>query len=219
MSAALTDERLELIAVEGIADRAVADAVVTRRVVDRMGVRELSLCCLYTCEVEVALLCGRDRARDVLIRLGGHGIECAPRRCDRRTVQCACAFGEAALDLADDGGDLRHVVNLSVEHSTRLVFQALGGENVEEPLPLLGDNADDAARADVEREDEFRWALAARCGLHGTRIALLGAAALFCRRVLRLLLHAFFRAAALLRGCVCVYFFVCLIQIRHFDLP
>ena len=36
VSAALSDERLELVAVEHIADCAVADAVVTRRIIDRM---------------------------------------------------------------------------------------------------------------------------------------------------------------------------------------
>ena len=63
------------------------------------------------------------------------------------------------LDLADDGGDLRHIVNLSVEHGARLVLHALGRENVEQTVPLLGNDADDTARADIERKDKLRGAL------------------------------------------------------------
>ena len=180
---------------------------------------ELLLCRLYTRKVEVALLCGRDRARNVLLCLGGHRVERASCGGDGGAAECPRALGEAALDLADDGGDLRHVVNLSVEHGARLVLHALGSEDVEQAVALLGDDSNDAARANVERKDKFCGALAAWCGMHRCGLILFWAAALFGSGILRFLLHALFRTPAFLCGCVCSHLFVRFIQIRHFDLP
>ena len=159
MSAALTDESLEFVVIERIADRAVADAIVARRIVDRVRMGKLSLCRLHARKVEIALLCGRDGARDLLLRLGGHRVEGASRGSHSSALECARALGEAVLDLADDGSDLRHIVNLSVEHGARLVLHALGRENVEQTVPLLGNDADDTACADIERKDKLRGAL------------------------------------------------------------
>ena len=92
-------------------------------------------------------------------------------------MQRACALGEAALDLADDGGDLRYVVDLPVQHRARLVLHALGGEDMEHPVPLFGDDADDAARSDIEREDQFCRTFAAHRPLCGRALILFGAAA------------------------------------------
>ena len=134
-------------------------------------------------------------------------------------MECARALGKAAFDLADDGSDLRNVVDLPVEHCAGLMLHMLGGENVEHAVPLLSDDADHAACADVEGKDEFGGALTVRCCMLCSRI-LLWAAALFHRSVLCLLLYAFFRTAAPFCrriGSRCV--FVQFIQIRHFVLP
>jgi len=78
LASALSDERLEIVAVEGIADRAVSDAVIARRIVDGVGMGEPALCFLHACEVEVALLCGCDNACDILLGLCRHRIERTP---------------------------------------------------------------------------------------------------------------------------------------------
>ena len=130
------------------------------------------------------------------------------------------ALGEPPLDLADDRRDLRHIVNLPVEHGARLVLHALRGEDVEDALTLFGDDADDAARADVERKDELRLPLAARRAECRGALLFLRTAAAFRRLLVRFLLYAFFGAPApfcgLLRG---GNFLVDLLQIRHFCLP
>ena len=217
---ALSDERLEVVAVECVADRAVADAVVARRIVYGMRLGELLLCCLYAGKVEVALLCGRDRPRDILRRLGGHRVERAPRCGDGGTVERARTLGEAPFDLADDCRDLRHIVNLSVEHGTCLMLHAFRCKDVEDTLTLLGDNADDAARTDVECKDKLCLPLAARRAKRRCALVLFRTAAALCRLPFRLLLYTLFGAAApfcgLLRG---GNFFVDILQIRHFCLP
>ena len=91
---------------------------------------------------------------------------------------------------------------------------------MEGALTLLGNDADDTARADVECKNEFCLALAARCAERGCALVLFRSAAALRRLLLRLLLYAFFGAAApfcgLLRG---GNFFVDILQIRHFCLP
>ena len=219
VSAALSDERLELVAVELVADRAVADAVVARRIVDRVRVCKLALSRLHTGKVEVALLRGRNRARDVLFCVGGHRVECASCSRDGGTAQCARALREPAFDLADDGGNLRHVVNLTVEHGARLVLHALCGEDVEQPVALFGNDADDAARADVECKDQLCRAFAAHGCMTCCARALLRTAAFFGGSVLRLFLYALFGTATFFCRRVLGSLFVRFIQIRHVDLP
>ena len=220
-ASALSDERLEIVAVEGIADRAVSDTVIARRIVDGVGMGKPALCFLHACEVEVALLCGCDNACDILLGLCRHRIERTPGSGHGDTVQRARAFGQTALDLADDSGNLRHIVNLPVQHRARLVLHALGSEDMEHAVPLFGDDADDAACPNVKRKDEFGRAIVPLCLLRLRRCVLFRAAAFFCRDFRRrCLLHAFSRAAAalcrhILRG----YIFACFIQIRHLVLP
>ena len=180
---------------------------------------ELLLCRLYTRKVEIALLRGRDRARNVLLCLGGHRVERASCSGYGSTVESPRALGEAPLDLADDGGDLRHIVNLPVKHGSRLVLHALGGEDVEQTVALLGDNTNDAARADVQCKNKLRRALATQRRVHHCGLIFFRASALFGSGALCLLLHVFFWASALLCGRVCGHLFICFIQIRHFDLP
>ena len=153
LAPALSDERLELVAVERIADRAVADAVVTRWIIDRVGVSQFFLCLLHACKVEVALLCRCNRAREVLLGIRCHRVEGTSCRCHSSTGQRPCTLHEAVLDLADDGSDLRHIVNLPVEHGTRAVLEAVGRQDVQQSVTLFSDNADHAARPDIERED------------------------------------------------------------------
>ena len=217
--AALSDERLEFVAVELVADRAVADAVVARRIIDRMRVREFSLRSLNAGKVEIALLRGCNCARDVLFRVGSHRVERTSCRSDGGTAQCACALGEATFDLTDDGSDLRYIVNLTVEHGTRFVLQPLCGEDVELPVTLLSNDADDAARTDVQRKDELRGTFTAHRRRADRCLTFFWTTASFCRSVLRLLLHAFLWTAAFFCGCVLGSRFVRFIQIRHVDLP
>ena len=215
-AAALSDERLEFVAVERVADRAVADAVVARWIIDRVGVGEFLLRLLYPCKVEVTLLCGCNRAREVLLCIRCHRVEGTPCRRHSSTGQRPCTLHEAVLDLADDGSDLRHIVNLPVEHGARAVLEAIGRQDVQQSVALFGDNADHTARPNIERKDKLLRPLAAcRCGLFG----FLRTAALLCRRF-RLLLHTLLGAAAPLCGRRCSGgLFVRCIQIRHFDLP
>ena len=126
LAPALPDERLELVAVERIADCAVADAVVARRIIDGVGVGQFLLCLLHARKVEVALLRGRNRAREVLLCIRCHRVEGTPCRRHSSTGQRPCTLHEAVFDLADDGSDLRHIVNLPVEHGTRTVLEAVG---------------------------------------------------------------------------------------------
>ena len=218
VSAALPDEGFELVAVELVADCAVADAVVARRIIHCMRVGELPLCCLDTRKVKIALLCGRDRTRDLLLRLRRHRVECTSCGSHGGTAECARTLGEAAFDLANDGGDLGNIVNLAVEHGSRLVLHAFRGEDVEKTIPLFGDDTDDAACADVERKDQLCRPLTARCDLRGSGFPLLWTTALLGGSVLRIFLYAFFGAAALF-GRGGVHFFVRFIRIRHVDLP
>ena len=126
LAPALPDERLELVAVERIADRAVADAVVARWIIDRVGVGQFLLCLLHARKIEVALLRGCNRAREVLLGIRCHRVEGTPCRRHSSTGQRPCTLHEAVFDLADDGSDLRHIVNLPVEHGTRTVLEAVG---------------------------------------------------------------------------------------------
>ena len=169
LAAALAHECLELHVVEQVADRAIAHAVVARGVVDGVGGRELRLGSLYAGEVEVALLFGRDDdAVDVHFGLGGHRVERTASGGDGRGVQGAGILDEGFLDVLDDGGDLRHVVDLTVEHSAGLVFLPLRGYDVQSViLAFLGDDADDAARADIQRENIVVMDAGRTCRLRG----------------------------------------------------
>ena len=154
--AALTDEALQGDVVERVLDRAVADAVVAAGVVDVLGAGELRLRRLHAREVEGALLLVGDDAVDLDGRFGGHGVEGAAGGCDGGGLQRARRLFEFMLDLADEVGDLRHVVDLAVEHGACLVLAAHGREDAHLLVfELFGDDADDAARADVEREDRL----------------------------------------------------------------
>ena len=180
---------------------------------------ELLLRRLYARKVEVALLRRCDRARDILLRLGSHRVECASCGSHGGTAQCSRTLGEAAFDLANDGGNLRHIVNLSVKHGARLVLQPFGGKDMELPVTLFGDDADDTARADVERKDQFRGALTPHRGMGCGGLSLLWATAPFGRAIFRLFLYAFFGTTTPFSRRVCIHLFVRFIQIRHFDLP
>ena len=168
--AALADEALEAAAVELVGDGAEADAVVVGRIVYGVGGRELFLGLLHAGEVEVALLGFADDAGDVLFRCGGHGIEGAACGGNGCAVELADLFLEGFLDPGDDGGDLRDVMDLAVEHGACLVFEARGFLDVEAVRLFFRNDADDAAGADVEREEVvLRRALRVGGGLPAAR--------------------------------------------------
>ena len=186
--AALTNEALQGDVVERVLDRAVADAVVAAGVFDVLGIGEFRLRCLHAREVEGALLLVGDDAVDLDGGFGGHGVEGAAGSCDGGGLQRACRLFQLALDLADEVGDLRHVVNLAVEHGARLVLAAHGREDAHLlVVEFFSDDADDAACADVEREDRLAVRLLLRSCSRGLGSSLFDGA-------LRRLLGGSFRA-------------------------
>ena len=191
LTSALTDQGFQLISVQCVFDGAVANAIVMRRIVDLGGFRELYLRRLHAREIETALIFGGDDAGKIHFRFGSHRVKRAPRSGNGYAFQRAGRFLQRALDLVDDRGDLRHVVNLPVEHGAGLVLPARRIENLQRAVRLLlGDNADNAPGADIKREKMLLF-------LRGFLGSFRGLGGLLRRRFAR---RAFLRAAFFRRG-------------------
>ena len=151
---ALAHEALQRDIIEHVADRAVTDAVVARRVIDSMGGRQLRLRGLHAGKIEVALHLRCDEAIDIHLRLGRHRIERTACGCDSGIVQRPRILDERILDVLDDLRDLRHIVDLAIEHGTRLMLLPLRRHDMQQAIGLfLRNDTDDAARADIERKE------------------------------------------------------------------
>ena len=150
---ALADEHAQVIVIEDIAYGAVAHAVVARRVINRMRADQLRLRGLYAGEIEVALLLGRDDAIHIHLGLSRHRVQRTAGRGNSRVMQTPDLLLEHLAHRRYDGRHLRHVMDLAVEHSPRLMLEAVRGYDLQLAIRLaLGYDADDGAGADIQRE-------------------------------------------------------------------
>ena len=149
--AALPDQRFQSDAVELVFDRRKAHAII-RFHIQRMQRGKICLRVLHRGEFQTPLLVFRNGTVRLERRLRRDGIEFAPGGGDCRALQFADLLLERDGDFFYDRRDLRHIMNLPVEHRARFMFLPICGNYRQGSVVLFdGNNSDHGSGSDVER--------------------------------------------------------------------